>query len=141
MSNKSLKHKRKLAAFKTLILPPGHEDMRQLWILVRRDPTPESPGMFFVTHGQNYSKFSKRKGFEVLYHSFDRGALHMAANRATITAGPNYQPKFSAHLETQEKVREAEVAQAEREELLLSDDPGIFPIIGNVKDDPSDLLN
>lgn len=79
-----------------LLLPYNHQDMRQCWLLVRQDPTPEGPGCFFVTHSKNFSKFDK-KGFEILGHGFDRAALTMAARRATLECGPAYQPKFSAH--------------------------------------------
>ena len=96
MSKQPLKVVKKLRE-PELLLPPNSRDPRQLWLLVRQEPMDNSPGCFFVTHGRNYDKFNKRKGFEVLAHSFDRFALTIAARQATLAAGPNYQPKFSAH--------------------------------------------
>jgi hypothetical protein len=60
------------------------------------DPMDGNKGEFFVTHSKNYDKFAKRQGFEVLGHGFDRGAMTLAARRATVECGEAYQPKFSA---------------------------------------------
>lgn len=86
----------RLDASKSLILP-NTKDPRQLWLLVRQDPTDGQPGCFFVTHGRNYDKFAKRVGFEITMHSFDKIAIAQACNRATRACGPDYQPRHSAH--------------------------------------------
>lgn len=80
----------------TGFLLPGTQDARQLWIMVRQDPSNE-PGCFFVTHGRNFNKFHERPGFTVIAHSFDKSALQAAARQATLSCGPQFQPKFSAH--------------------------------------------
>lgn len=126
MSKQPRKVVERLKAMK-LLLPEGHQDPRQLWILVRQDPSDNSPGCFFVTHGMNFEKFDKRKGFEVIGHSFDKVALTQAARRATIVAGPSYQPKFSAHNQGGE----------EPSDSLPEDDA---PPSGIIKPDPS-MLN
>lgn len=78
------------------IVLPGQQDQRQLWLLVRKDPSDTSPGVFFITHGRNYEKFRKRPGFKVLGHSFDKEALQAARRRAEDVCGPNYRPLVSA---------------------------------------------
>lgn len=80
----------------SLIGPDGRPLGKDLWILVRMDPVDSAQGEFFVSHARNYEKYSKRKGFEVIAHSYDRAALTAACRRATQVAGPAYQPKFSA---------------------------------------------
>lgn len=86
--------RRKLETQRHTIVQAG--DPRQMWILVRMDPHDGKQGEFFVTHGNNFEKFSKRKHFQVLAHSADRVAVTQAARRATEIAGPAYQPKTSA---------------------------------------------
>lgn len=87
----------KLETSKTSLILPHSQDMRQLWLLIRQDPTETSAGCFFISHGRNFKKFHNRKGFEVLGHSFDKSALQVAARHFTLTNGPQFQPKFSAH--------------------------------------------
>lgn len=86
---------REMLAAKGVMVPVQAGDPKQLWLLVRQEPTLEGPGCFFVTHGRNFDKFDKRPGFEILGHSWDRVTLTSAARRATEVCGPNYQPKFS----------------------------------------------
>lgn len=112
-----------------LLLPKGHQDMRQLWLLVRQEPADNRQGCFFVTHGGNYDKFAKRRGFEVMAHSFDKTALTIAARTATLQCGPAYQPPNSAH--GQGHLPEPEPEPQDREDLLL---PGLTK-------PPEDFLN
>lgn len=81
------------------IIRLGDRDPRQRWLIVRRDPDETGPGEFFVTHGANEAKFAKRKNFEILGFTYDRGEATALAHRATLVCGPNYQPKHSAHKE------------------------------------------
>lgn len=97
MSNKSRKSRERLRALKPDLVLPEERDPRQLWILVRAEPTDTTAGCFFVTHGSNFEKFQNLKGFEPMFHSYDRHALTALAREYTLKAGPNYQPKFSAH--------------------------------------------
>lgn len=99
MSKQPRKSREALERAKTTLILPDQRDPRQLWLLVRQDPTDEGPGCFFVDHGMNFDKWRKRKGFEVLAHSYDKHALTAAARKATLACGPAYQPKFSAHRE------------------------------------------
>lgn len=73
---------------------PTDRNPRQLWLLVRADPADNRPGCFFVTHAENYTKFSTRPGFQVLSHSYDQEALRTEARAATLACGPSFQPPF-----------------------------------------------
>ena len=86
---------REQLAAKGVMIPAEKGDPKQLWILVRMDPTDEVPGCFFVTHGANFDKFMARDNCDVIGHSWDRTDLTNAARRATEVCGPSYQPKFS----------------------------------------------
>lgn len=97
MSKQSRAVQEALARLKSQgILLPEDRNPRQLWLLVIMHPGDSHSGEVFVTHGQNYDKFEKRKGFEVIGHGHDRGALTSAARKLTIRMGENYIPKFSA---------------------------------------------
>lgn len=97
MSMQSRKVQEQLARLKKMgVLTPDQQNPLQLWLLVVMHPMDNNPGEFFVTHGKNFEKFSKRKGFEVIGHGFDRMALTSAARNLTKALGENYQPQFSA---------------------------------------------
>lgn len=96
MSMQSRKVQEQLARLKKLgVLLPEDRNPLQLWLLVVMHPGDNRSGEVFVTHGQNFGKFDKRAGFEVIGHGHDRGALTSAARKLTISLGTNYQPKFS----------------------------------------------
>lgn len=107
-------YREKLAAM-GVMLPADKGDPRQLWLLVRQDPTDQTPGCFFVTHGANFDKFDKRPGFEILGHSWDRSALTLSARRATEVCGPQYQPKFS--VKPTDHVQKPDVAHEEGDDF------------------------
>lgn len=97
MSMQSRKVQEHLARLKRLgVLLPEDRNPLQLWILVVMHPGDDHSGEFFVSHGKNYEKFAKRKGFEVIGHGHDRMALTEAARKLTKTMGDNYLPAFSA---------------------------------------------
>lgn len=97
MSNQSRKVRDSLVRLKESgIITPEQRDPRQCWLLVIMHPADTHSGEVFVTHAKNFDKFAKRKGFEIIGHGFDQGALTMAARKLTISLGANYQPKFSA---------------------------------------------
>lgn len=96
MSKQSRKVSDRLRASKTLILPES-QDPRQQWLVVRRDPSDNKPGCFFVTHARNKAKFASRSGHEIMVETWDRAAATAMAHRATVVCGPAYQPKNSAH--------------------------------------------
>jgi hypothetical protein len=96
MSKQPLAVVKKLRQQKTLV-KLNDRDPRQLWLLIRQEPMDGNQGSFFVTHGRNFQKFEKRKGFSVIGHGYDKDALTAAARSATLACGPAYQPKFSAH--------------------------------------------
>lgn len=77
------------------IILPEERNPRQLWLMVLMHPADTHSGEVFLTHGMNYEKFSKRPGFEVLGHGWDKGALQLAARKLTLTLGENYRSKFS----------------------------------------------
>ena len=96
MSKQSTKVQAQLARLKSQgILLPDDRNPRQLWLLIIMHPMDNNQGEVFVSHGVNYDKFVKRKGFEVIGHGFDRGALTSAARKLSVSLGPAYQPKFS----------------------------------------------
>lgn len=66
-----------------------------LWIMIRMEPMDGLQGEFFVSHARNFPKYDKRKGFSVIAHSYDRGALTLACRQATLSAGEAYQPPHS----------------------------------------------
>lgn len=77
-----------------IMVPVQPGDPRQMWILVRQDPSDSSPGCFLVSHAHNLAKYKSKPGFEVLGWSHDRGALTLAARRATEVCGENYAPRI-----------------------------------------------
>lgn len=97
MSNQPRKVREHLARLKAAgIITLEQRDPRQFWLLVQMEPMDGRQGEFFVTHAKNFSKFDKRKGFNIIGHGFDRGALTLAARSATESSGPAYQPPHSA---------------------------------------------
>lgn len=77
-----------------IMIPVQPGDPRQMWILVRQDPSDSSPGCFLVSHAHNLAKYKAKPGFEVLGWSYDRVALTLAARRATEVCGKNYAPRI-----------------------------------------------
>lgn len=93
MSNQSRKVREQLARLKTAgLLLPESRDPRQCWLLVVMHPMDNSPGEVFLTHGRNFDKFEKRRGFEIVAHGWDREAMTKARRALTTRLGPNYQP-------------------------------------------------
>lgn len=97
MTKQPLKVRNALAKLKAQgILLPEDRDPRQLWLLVIMHPMDGNRGEVFCTHGRNYDKFAKRRGFEVIGHGFDRSQITAAARKLSLSLGEGYQPEFSA---------------------------------------------
>lgn len=79
---------------KGIMVPVTAGDPKQMWILVRADPTDRGPGCFLVSHAYNLKKYESKPGFEVLGWSPDRTALTLAARRATEVCGDSYRPRI-----------------------------------------------
>lgn len=96
MSKQSRAVQESLARLKAQgIITPDQRDPKQLWILVIMHPMDGLQGEVFVSHGRNFEKFNTRKGFEIIGHGWDRGALTMAARKLTKSMGEAYIPPFS----------------------------------------------
>lgn len=114
MSNQSRKVREHLARLKSQgILLPEDRNPRQCWLLVVMHPTPNSPGEVFLTHGNNFDKFDKRPGFEIVAHGFDRGALTKARVALTSRLGTNYQPPKSNFKRTLEAAANTERSESQ----------------------------
>jgi len=123
MSNQPRKVREHLARLKASgIITPEQRDPRQFWLLVMMEPMEGRQGEFFVTHAKNFDKFSKRKGFTIIGHGFDRGALTLAARSATENSGPAFQPPNSAW---RTPLNRPKVEEPDYEKLLSEPEPEI----------------
>ena len=123
MSNQSRKVQEQLARLKTAgVLLPELRDPRQCWLLIVMHPMDNSPGEVFLSHGNNFDKFSKRKGFEIVAHGFDRGAMLNASRKLTKALGANYQPAISNF----KKVANAPPPELSESQLVPTDTPDDF---------------